>query len=74
MSTSNKSKTVATSQRKGKRYPAAKLLKSKALSGYQRDFAKVILGDKEYTIQEARELLDKVLGADTGEKKGEVTA
>lgn len=73
MSTSNKSKTVATSQRGKKRYPAAKLLKSKALSGYQRDFAKVILGNKEYTVQEAKELLDNVLnpGADTGEEKGE---
>lgn len=71
MSTSNKS--VATSQRKEKRYPAAKLLKSKALSGYQRDFAKVILENKEYTVQEAKELLDKVLNpsVSTGAKKGE---
>jgi hypothetical protein len=40
------------------RYPAAGLLNSKSLSGYQRDFAKVLLGEGEYTIREAKAILD----------------
>lgn len=40
------------------RYPTAQLLASKALSGYQRDFAKVLLTGPEYTIQEAKAILD----------------
>lgn len=55
-----------------KRYPAAALLKSKALSGYQKDFAKVILADKEYTVQEAIEALDKVLKPSEKNEKGDV--
>ncbi len=46
-------------------FPAAVLLKSKALSEYQRDFAKVILGEGTYTVEEAKAILDKTL------KKGE---
>lgn len=38
-----------------------KLLTSKALSGYQRDFAKAILTKPEYTVEEAKAELDKVL-------------
>lgn len=41
------------------RYPTAELLASKALSGYQRDFAKALLTGPEYTLQEARAVLDK---------------
>lgn len=41
------------------RYPTEVLLKSKALSGYQPDFAKAILKKDEYTLEEARELLEK---------------
>ena len=55
MSASTKSK------QKQKKYPTAKLLKSKALSGYQQDFARVILSEPEYTVEDAKAALDKVL-------------
>lgn len=61
MSASKSKKSVAISQRKQKKYPTAKLLKSKALSGYQQDFARVILLEPEYTIEDAKAALDKVL-------------
>lgn len=60
MSASKSKKPVAISQQQ-KRYPTAKLLKSRALSGYQRDFARVILTEPEYTIEEAKAELDGVL-------------
>ena len=41
------------------RYPTAALLNSKALAGYQQDFAKVLLTKPEYTLQEAKAVLDK---------------
>lgn len=41
------------------RYPTAHLLGSEALSGYQRDFARVLLTGSEYTVQEAKAVLDK---------------
>lgn len=41
------------------RYPAACLLNSQALSGYQQDFAKVLLGERDYTLQEARAVLER---------------
>ena len=47
------------------KYQTERLLKSKALSGYQKDFARVILTKPEYTIDEAKAALDAVL------KKGE---
>jgi hypothetical protein len=43
------------------KYTRERLLTSKALKGYQRDFAAVILTDKEYTISEAKAALDAVL-------------
>ena len=46
-------------------YQTERLLKSKALAGYQQDFARVILTKPFYTITEARAALDAVL------KKGE---
>lgn len=62
MSTSKKTKTTgAFEEAPGKKYPTAKLLKSKALSGYQQDFAKVILTKAEYTLEEAKAALDKAL-------------
>ena len=61
MSASKSKKSVAISQQKQKKYPTAKLLKSKALSGYQQDFARVILSKPEYTIEDAKAALDKVL-------------
>ena len=42
-----------------KRYPAQALLQSKALAGYQRDFARTLLTKPDYTVQEAKALLDK---------------
>lgn len=42
-----------------KTYPTAALLESKALSGYQRDFAKALLTKPAYTIREAKAILDK---------------
>lgn len=41
------------------RYPTSQLLSSGALSGYQRDFAGVLLTKPEYSIQEAKAVLDK---------------
>jgi hypothetical protein len=43
------------------KYTRERLLTSKALKGYQRDFAAVILTDKEYTINEAKAVLDAAL-------------
>ena len=50
--------------------PTESLLKSKALSGYQVDFARAILSKPEYTVEEARAELDKVLSP-SKKKKGE---
>ena len=59
---SKTSKGAATVQPKEeKKYPTSMLLKSKHLAGYQRDFAKVILTEPEYTISEAKGGLDRVL-------------
>lgn len=46
-------------------YQTEMLLRSQVLSGYQRDFASVILTKPAYTIDEAKAALDAVL------KKGE---
>lgn len=40
-------------------YPTQALLRSKALAGYQPDFARVILTKPAYTIREAAGLLEK---------------
>ena len=68
MSVSKSKKTVATSQQKApakgqgeKKYATEKLLKSKHLAGYQRDFAKTILTEPKYTVKEAQAALDAVL-------------
>ena len=67
-----KSKQPAAEQQQ-KKYPAKRLLDSKLLAGYQRDFAGVILGTGTYTVQEAKGILDQALksGADKDKKKGE---
>lgn len=44
-----------------KQYPTEKLLKSKALSGYQPDFARVILKEPEYSVEEAKAALNQAL-------------
>lgn len=41
------------------RHPTAQLLNSRALSGYRRDFAAALLTGPEYTLQEAKAILDK---------------
>ena len=41
--------------------PTAKLLKSKALSGYQQDFARAILTESEYTLEDAISTIEKGL-------------
>lgn len=43
------------------RYPTEQLLNSRALSGYQRDFARALLKKPEYTLQEAKDVLDQFL-------------
>lgn len=61
----SKTKVEKSPQNKEKRYPTERLLRSKLLSGYQQDFARVILTEPEYTIAEAKAILDKILkGAD----------
>ncbi|MDE7261884.1 MAG: hypothetical protein K2N78_07505 [Oscillospiraceae bacterium] len=44
-----------------KTYPTADLLRSKALAGYQQDFARSILTKPAYSVREAKEVLDKYL-------------
>ena len=57
MSKSNKEKKI----QEIKQYPTEKLLKSKALSGYQPDFARVILKEPEYSVEEAKAALEQAL-------------
>lgn len=42
-------------------YLTTDLLKSKALSMYQQDFAKIILTKPEYTLEEAKAEIEKAL-------------
>ncbi|WP_312281371.1 hypothetical protein [Oscillibacter sp.] len=46
------------------KYPTETLLQSKALSGYQQDFARVVLKEPEYTMKEARAALNSFFGKD----------
>ena len=55
----NEEKTVET--KTAEVYETKRLLKSSALKSYQPDFAKVILTDPAYTIEEAIDLLNKKL-------------
>lgn len=41
------------------RYPTEQILKSKALSGFQPDFARAVLTGPEYTVEEALDKLNK---------------
>lgn len=45
--------------KKALKYKTESLLKSKVFAGYQQDFAQVLLPDSEYTVEEAKEILDK---------------
>lgn len=44
-----------------KKFKTGRLLKSKQLAGYQQDFAHAILTKPEYTVTEAKGVLDQVL-------------
>lgn len=41
------------------KYKTESLLKSKGFASYQQDFARVLLPHKEYTIEEAKGILNK---------------
>ena len=47
-----------------KTYPTEALLRSKALAGYQQDFARVLLTRPAYTLREAKAILDRHLGGE----------
>ena len=49
-------------EKKVAKYKTESLLASKALAGYQPDFVKVLLTEPEYTLEEARGILDKFFG------------
>ena len=42
-----------------KTYPTEALLQSKALAGYQKDFARALLPKSAYSLREAKQILDK---------------
>lgn len=44
------------------RYSGEVLARSKHFQGVQKDFCRIILGDKSYTIQEAKDKLSEFLG------------
>jgi len=48
------------------KYKTESLLKSKAFASYQQDFARALLPDPEYTMEEAKEILDKFFGKKEG--------
>lgn len=50
-----------TKNKTEKTYPTEALLKSKALAGYQPDFARALLTKSAYTVREAKDVLDKYL-------------
>lgn len=55
----NKAKTTETKLPKSPKFNFQALEKMGTFKGYQRHFAKVILGKGEYTIEEALSKLDK---------------
>lgn len=50
-----------TKNKTEKTYPTEALLNSKALAGYQQDFARALLTKSAYTVREAKDVLDKYL-------------
>lgn len=57
------SKTSVTENKEAPvKYKTDVLLNSKAFSGYQKDFARALLTEPEYTLEEAREVLDHFFG------------
>ncbi len=67
MSESKKTESKKTAQKQAsneqtaKSYATEKLLKSKEFAGYQQDFARAILTKSEYTVEEAKKVIDAVL-------------
>ena len=53
-------------ENKAVKYKTESLLKSKALAGYQQDFVRVLLPNPEYTLGEAKEILDKFFSEKEG--------
>lgn len=41
------------------KYKTESLLKSKGFASYQQDFARVLLPEQEYTVEEAKEILNQ---------------
>lgn len=60
-SSTNTDETNVNVAGNAQKFPRSVLLKSKALKGYQQDFARVILTDPEYTLEEAIDLLESKL-------------
>lgn len=54
-----KTKEDAGAEKPVVRFPTQQLLASKALSGYQRDFARAVLKKPEYTVEKAVAELDR---------------
>ncbi|MBR3238767.1 MAG: hypothetical protein IKF99_10050 [Oscillospiraceae bacterium] len=52
---------MSKSTKREERYDTARLLRSNALAGYQPDFARAILTEKQYTITEAKAAIDAAL-------------
>ncbi|MBE5991103.1 MAG: hypothetical protein E7247_01755 [Paenibacillaceae bacterium] len=55
----SKAKDTKKTVREPVKFNREALLASKEFSGYQPDFAKVLLTKTEYTLEEAKEILDK---------------
>ena len=50
---------MATNKKMAVKYKTASLIHSKGFEMYQQDFARVLLTKEEYTVEEAKEILDK---------------
>ena len=61
--TANSDETV---KKVSTKYKTESLLTSKALAGYQPDFVKVLLTESEYTLEDAKGILDKFFGKKEG--------
>lgn len=62
MPVSKNKKSIAISQQEKEMvYPTDKLLKSRYLAGYQQDFARAILTEKEYSLKEAVKMIEERL-------------
>lgn len=58
----SKKETIEPQAAETLRYETGRLLKSKALSGYQPDFCRAVLTEPFYTIEEAVALVKKAIG------------